>query len=72
MVQPLLDFCYGERRKAEARTPALNSGYYLVDVVADDTETDVLCVLFDNTAKGSLCGRGHHVCFIQNDEFEAF
>lgn len=72
MVQPLLDLCYREWRKTEARTTALNSWYYLVHVVAYDTKTDVFCVLFDDTAKCSLRRRGHHVCFIEYDEFEAF
>jgi hypothetical protein len=64
MIQPLLDFYYGERRKAEACATALNSGNYLVDIIADDAETDILCVLLDDTAKCSLRGRGHHVCFV--------
>jgi hypothetical protein len=72
MVQPLLDFCYREWRKAEARAPTLNSGYYLIDVVAYDAETDILCVLLNDTAQCSLRRGSHHVCLIQYDEFETF
>ena len=70
MIQPLLDFYYRERRKAEARATALNGWYYLVDIIADDAEADILCVLLDDTAKCSLCSRGHHVRFVQYYEFE--
>ena len=70
MVQPPLDFYYGERRKAEASTTALNCGDYFVDIIADDAEADILCVLLNDAAKSSLRGRGHHVCFVQHYKFE--
>jgi hypothetical protein len=70
MVQPLLDFYYRERRKAEASTTALNCGDYFVDIIADDAKADILCVLLDDTAKSSLRGGSHHVCFVQYYEFE--
>jgi hypothetical protein len=50
----------------------LNSWYNLVHIVADDAKTDVFGVLFDDTAKCSLRRRGHHVCLIKYNEFEAF
>ena len=72
MVQPLLNFCYRERRKTEASTAALDSGYYLVDVVAYNAETDILCVLLNDTAECSLRSGSHHVRLVQYDEFEPF
>jgi hypothetical protein len=40
-----------------------------IDVVADDTETDILGELFYDTAKRGLRGLCHHVGFVQNDKF---
>jgi len=71
MIQPLLNLCYRERRKAEASTAALNGGYYLVDVVAYNTKTDILRVLLNNTAECSLRCGSHHVRLVQYDEFES-
>ncbi len=70
MIQPLLDFYNREWRKAEASTAALNSRDYFVDIIADDAEADIRCVLLDNTTKSSLRRSGHHVCFVQYYEFE--
>ena len=43
----------------------------LVDVVANDAEPNVLCVLFNDPTQSGLGRLGHHVGFIEDDELEA-
>ena len=69
-VQTLFDFRYWKGRESEPGTSTLDSRNNLVDVVANDTEPDVLCVLLDNTPKRSLGSGGHHISFVKDDEFE--
>lgn len=71
-IDALLDFCHWQRGKSESRATTLNRWCNLVDVVAYDAKADVLRILLDHSAKGCLGCLCHHICFIQNDEFEAF
>lgn len=50
----------------------MNGWCDLVHVVADDTEPDVLRVLFDDATESGLGSLGHHVGFVQDYEFVAF
>ena len=70
-VQTLLDFGYWKGRESEPGTSTLDSGDNLVDIVANDTEPDVLGILFYHPSKRSLGSLSHHVCFIEDDELEA-
>ena len=70
-VQTLLDFGHWKGRESEPGTSTLDSRDNLVDIVANDTEPDVLCVLLDDTPKCSLSSGSHHISFIEDDEFEA-
>ena len=69
-VQTLLDCRYWKGQESEPGTSTLDRRDDLVDVVANDTESEVLCVLFDDTPKHSLDSGGHHISFIEDDEFE--
>jgi hypothetical protein len=68
-LQPLLHFHLLQRRKPESRASTLNRRSDLPNVIADDTEPDVLGVLLDYSSKSSLCGSCHLIRFIQDDEF---
>ena len=49
----------------------MNSGCDLVDVVADDAESDVLRVLLYHTSEGRLRRLSHHIRLTKDDELEA-
>ena len=68
-VESFLDLWHGQRREAEPRAPTLNGWNNLVHVVADDAESDILGVLLDHSTQRRLGSCGHHVGFVQNDEF---
>lgn len=44
----------------------------LVDVIANNAETNVLRILFNDTTQGCLSLLGHHVGLVQDNELEAF
>jgi len=56
--------------KPESCAPALHRRRNFVDVVAYNTKPDILGILFDHTTECCLGGGGHHVCFVENYEFE--
>lgn len=72
MIHPLLHLLDRQRRKPEPRTPTLNRRYNLIHIITDNAEPDVLRVLLDDASEGGLGGGGHHVGFVEDDEFEAF
>ena len=55
----------------ETCASTLDRRYNFVDVVADDAKPDVLGILLYHTAQSCLGCGCHHVCFVEDDEFEA-
>ena len=72
VIQPLFDFYNGQRGKPETRTATLNGWCNLVYIVANDAETNVLRVLFNDAAKCGLGSGSHHVGLVQYDELKPF
>ena len=71
MVELLLHFRDRMRREPETCASALYRWDNLVDVVANDAKPDVLGILFYYPTQSCLRRGGHHVCFIEDDQFEA-
>jgi len=67
-IESFFYFCYRERREPKSCTSTLYRGGNLVDVVTNDAESNVLCILLDDTSESCLCLLCHHVCFIENNE----
>lgn len=71
MIELLLYLCDRVGREPETRASTLDRRDDLVDVVTNDAKPDVLGVLFYHTTQSCLGCGGHHVCFVEDDKFEA-
>ena len=71
MVKFLLHLGDRVRREPEARASTLHRRDDLVDVVTNDAKPDVLGILFYHATQSCLGCGSHHVCFIEDDQFEA-
>lgn len=60
VLQSLVNLFQGQRGESEPRTPRLDSGDDLTDVIADDAESHILCVFLDHCKKKRSAANESH------------
>lgn len=68
----LLHFADRKWREPKTCTPTLDGRNYLVHIITDYAEPDILGILFNHPTKGRLSSGRHHISFIQDDQLVAF